>query len=230
MAQQFNLSATKYGVTNPLKGVRYNLLNPIYNAYKENTPVNIRMLVKSLTHPTQITNDNFTVNEQNLLRDAYINSRYRASSPSADHYKQVYNSYNGMADKAIVPNPFNPYEKPVKVSDARDWTSQVFSPNIQYDDYQHGRQKVPVKFDTMNNAQMLKESFTNPAYAMAMALGRIYTDDNNNVKLNDTYDFKPTVNKTSKDYEALHKFAERYSSKMPVSIDLGNPSLPRWGY
>ena len=208
------------------KDLLYALKNPIDNAYKDNVPVNIRMLIKSVAHPTPINENNLSEKEQDLLRDAYTNSRYRVNSPSAKHFKDVNNSYEGLPINALVNSPFSNITGKIPVKDAKEWTSEVYSNGLQYDDYQHDKKRVPINFPAMNAAQMLKESYTNPAYAMATAIGRADINNNidGNVHMTDDYDFKSSPPTSSKAYKAIHDWAQKNSNPMHSDINLGQAS------
>ena len=87
-------------------------------------------------------------------------------------------------------------------------------------------------FTKDNNWQRIRNSFTNPAYAIRTAFGRMlttpYGDKNkygvyDRYKLTDVVDYAPINNEfpASDSYKGLHKYAERTTYPLKVRIMLG---------
>ena len=90
----FNLGATKYGI-----------VNPIYNAVKNVIPSNMRLLGKSIFNPSPITEQNFSPEEINILRQTYLNTQQRVNSPQAHMAMADLQRIKNMDDLAMTKTP-----------------------------------------------------------------------------------------------------------------------------
>lgn len=220
MSQQFDLSATKYGV-----------VNPIYNAYKQVVPANARLLVKSLLNPSPVTEQNFTPQELSLLKQTYSNSLNRSNSPMALNAKNRANilmqqQNSGMLeDNAMIPSLNKNIKSNIPANqEIYDILPSMYSQSIQYTDY-------PKDKFNLGDEHPILSTLLSPSYRMGTTIGRANynIDPQGNVHINDNYNFgkidpsaQADFNKLSPLYQLAEKIGNRFGGQMPVDINLGN--------
>lgn len=217
-----------------LNQAKYQVMNPIYNAYKENVPASIRMYAKQFTHPTPVTENNFTSNELGILRDLVYQSKWRLAHPEAMQFNQkIYNQLKGLPKDTLVGNVFQNQNKPVTVAQALEVINEWYEKGIQYPDYDGMKQKLtPKQFSDSHNTVkgMINASYQDPVYSMRHAVGRadIIPSQNGDLHLKDTYNYsdpsklKGLFKGSSPEYMVARELARKYGTSFPMDINLGN--------
>lgn len=187
-------------------------------------PSNVRALGKSIVAPEYgITENDFSEDELEALRKAYINSQERSNSPNTEEIRKridyLQNNYKPTEEiESFFTGDFVPVELELEL------LKRQLSPTIQYSDYPYSEETR--KYDV--GTTPLTQSFVDPGYATSMTLGRAKyeVDDEGNVILLDRYDFPKGGNMEdyknwSLPFKAAHYVGEKFSKPMKVRVNLG---------
>ncbi len=197
--------------------------NNVHEAYKNFIPADFRMIAKSLINPTQITENNFTKKELELLKNINRQSMQRSSTPMAKQAQKDMNEIKKIPEKQQISIGINGKKQNMHPSDAAQFLKENFDPSLQYNDYPEQ--------GLMDSRHPILSSFSSPSYSLANTIGRaIYnTDNKGNTHVKDIYNLPEIdparmqnfVNNTSQGYKNMHEFVRKYGTPMPVDINLG---------
>lgn len=172
------------------------LYNLASNIYRNNVPLNARMLVKGAMNKFynggQRVDENYlTPQELNYLRKAWKQSVIRAIQAKGDYFPAVtYQDYDKVNNK----------DKPT--------LNEFDSNNL-----------------TLSKIIKRSYSDPAFVASTSIGKSRWYPQDNDEIVLTDTYDFIQGLGNylPKSNYAKLHTFGEKFTAPYPVNINIGNP-------